>query len=546
VQDSFGGVTTYIYDAANRLTSEEFGGSSQTPLRIDQTFTARNQLATQTRCSDLAGTQTIGSSAYTYDNAGRLTNLQHSNASNTILANYTYTYDLANRLTAEQLNGTTTSYSYDAVNELTNDTANSYSFDLNGNRNYGSYQTGTGNELSKDGTWTYTYDNEGNLTKKTKGASAETWTYGYDNQNHLTSIQQRSTDGGTLLMQATYTYDAMGDRLEKDVWTQATGTVVTRFAYDQQNAFADLNSSNQLQMRRLYFNGVDQLFARINSSGTAAWYLTDRLGSVRDIADNTGAVQDHINYDGFGNATETNSSFGDRYKWTGRELDNESGLQYNRARYYDPKIGRWLSQDPIGFAGGDSNLYRYVGDNTENGIDPVGLDFISSLTRVRHLGFRAYGYTDARLKRLARYRREIQLAADVYRITVQAFDVSALATVCTYYYDVWIGDVGRYEFPRTARNIQRTVDHEQQHINHARAWYDANKPVYWALNRQTFQSQVAAEQAIQTVQTQIDQSWQAFQTGERNHTNPGWGEYHGAPPEHSALWNAAPFGFFGN
>ena len=68
---------------------------------------------------------------------------------------------------------------------------------------------------------------------------------------------------------------------------------------------------------------VDQLFARIFSTGTAAWYLTDRLGSVRDIIDNTGAVIDHLNYDGFGNVTsETQPWNGDRFKWTGRELDS--------------------------------------------------------------------------------------------------------------------------------------------------------------------------------------------------------------------------------
>src|SRR5262249_7789020 len=156
-----------------------------------------------------------------------------------------------------------------------------------------------------------------------------------------------ATDGGTLLMQATYVYDAMGDRLEKDVWTSSSGTTTaSRFAYLDQNAWADLDGSSTLQTRRLYLNGVDQLFARISSSGTAASSLTDRLGSVRDIADNTGAVQDHISYDGFGSvSSESNSSVGDRYKWTARENDSETGLQYNRARFYDPKVGRWLSQD---------------------------------------------------------------------------------------------------------------------------------------------------------------------------------------------------------
>jgi hypothetical protein len=91
--------------------------------------------------------------------------------------------------------------------------------------------------------------------------------------------------------------------------------------------------------RRLYLNGVDQLFAQISSGGTAAWYLTDRLGSVRGITDATGTPQATITYDGFGNVlSDTHSSFTDRYLHTGREFDSITGLQYNRARYM---IRRW-------------------------------------------------------------------------------------------------------------------------------------------------------------------------------------------------------------
>src|SRR5262249_15869850 len=153
--------------------------------------------------------------------------------------------------------------------------------------------------------------------------------------------KQEQTDGGTVLMQATYVYDARGDRLEKDVWTSGGGLTVTRFAYDNGNVWADLNGSNQLQTRRQYLDTVDSALARISSGGTAAWYLTAHLGSVRDIADDsTGAVLDHIDYDAFGNVTtETQSGNGDRYKWTGRESDSETGLQYNRARYYVPGPG---------------------------------------------------------------------------------------------------------------------------------------------------------------------------------------------------------------
>jgi RHS repeat-associated protein len=140
------------------------------------------------------------------------------------------------------------------------------------------------------------------------------------------------------------------------------------------NVWADLNSSNQLQTRYLRGDLVDQLFARISSAGTAAWYLTDIRGSVRGLTDNSGVLQDTISYDGFGRVTnESNASFGDRYKYTGRELDSETGLQYNRARYYDATKGRWTSQDPLGFGVDDTNLYRYVANSSPNATDPSGM-----------------------------------------------------------------------------------------------------------------------------------------------------------------------------
>jgi RHS repeat-associated protein len=96
-----------------------------------------------------------------------------------------------------------------------------------------------------------------------------------------------------------------------------------------------------------------------------------------DGKDNSGNVQDTISYDAFGNASESNPSFGDCYKYTGRELDTATGLQYNRARYDDAAIGRWTSQDPLGFAAGETDLYRYVNNDPTGATDPRGLDFIS-------------------------------------------------------------------------------------------------------------------------------------------------------------------------
>jgi RHS repeat-associated protein len=374
LQDSFGGTTTSVYDAANRLTSRQFGGTGQTPLRIDLTYTARDQVATETRYSNLAGTATVVYSAFTYDTAMRVVNIQHQNASGGILANFTYTYDLESRLYTETDNGMTVTFSYDTINQLTGDGTRSYTYDLNGNRTLSGYQTGTGNQLTSDGVWNFTYDNEGNLIKAVRIAGGLTWTYSYDNINHLTGAQERATDGGTLLLQSTYVYDPFANRIEKDVWTQAGGTTtVTRFGYDGQDIWVDLNGTNALQTRYLHSDAVDDLFVRVSAGGTAAWYLTDRLGSVRNITDNSGSVHDTIAYDPYGTVlTETSPTFGDRYKYTGRELDAETNLLFNRARYYDTTHGRWISQDPLCFGAGDANLYRYVSNSPTNWIDSSG------------------------------------------------------------------------------------------------------------------------------------------------------------------------------
>jgi uncharacterized protein RhaS with RHS repeats len=102
--------------------------TSQTPLRIDFTYTARDQVLAETRYSDLAGTQVVGSSQFTYDAAMRMVNLQQLNGSSSLLANYTYTYDLASRLTSETFNGNTISFSYDVLNEVTGDGIRAYSY----------------------------------------------------------------------------------------------------------------------------------------------------------------------------------------------------------------------------------------------------------------------------------------------------------------------------------------------------------------------------------------------------------------------------------
>jgi RHS repeat-associated protein len=111
-----------------------------------------------------------------------------------------------------------------------------------------------------------------------------------------------------------------------------------------------------------------------NSHGWTSWYLYDTRGNVADDAGSKAAVEDHVDYSAFGTPTDSNAGLGDRFKFAGMEFDQETSNYHDGARYYSPSAGRFISQDPIGFAGGDANTYRYVGNGPTDAIDPSGLD----------------------------------------------------------------------------------------------------------------------------------------------------------------------------
>src|SRR5262249_27149382 len=162
--------------------------------RFDYAYTSRDQVSSLTRYSDLAGTTVVGTTAYGYDDAERVTSITNKNGAAATLSYYDYQYDNADRVTREDWSSTTAThtftgahtYAYDASSQLTQDGAAGYSYDDAGNRTNAGYATGTGNRLTTDGTWTYTYDAEGDLTQKSMGASATTVYYSYDLNDRLT------------------------------------------------------------------------------------------------------------------------------------------------------------------------------------------------------------------------------------------------------------------------------------------------------------------------------------------------------------------------
>jgi RHS repeat-associated protein len=101
--------------------------------------------------------------------------------------------------------------------------------------------------------------------------------------------------------------------------------------------------------------------------------VVDEVPARADTFDLNDSIPETPAYDGFDTSTnDTGITANGRYQWTEGEFDAETGLQYNRGRYYLAEIARWLSEDPMGFEAGDANLYRYVGNGPTNLRDPSG------------------------------------------------------------------------------------------------------------------------------------------------------------------------------
>jgi RHS repeat-associated protein len=381
LSDGLGGSISYTYDGDHRLTNLSTpvtGGNANLAFGYD----AASRVTAVTRTSPSGDTIT---SAFGYDNVDRLTSILHKDStSSTTLASFNYGYDGASQLTSYSGPEGNLTYGYDPAGQLTQVSGarnETYSYDKNGNRTMTGYSTGTGNELLNDGTYSYTYDKEGNLTGQTQTSGGQTTSYTYDYRNRLVEAVVSSSTG-LVLNDEKFTYDVNNNRIGVTLnGTQQLGTV-----YDGQNPYIDFNGSGQVTQRYLTDPaGLDQFYARVSSGGTVNWYLTDNLGSVRQIVGTSGSVLDQLTYGTFGGLiSETNSANGDRFKYVGGEYDSILGSVRFDARYYLPSSGRWASQDPLGLRP-DSNPYRYVENHPLQSIDPSGLQTSAATSNDEHV-----------------------------------------------------------------------------------------------------------------------------------------------------------------
>lgn len=379
--------TNYTYDAGNRITQvQEKDASNVVTATITRTYDGLDRLTqevtaegtvnyTYDNASRRATMTVVGQPqvTYTYDNANRLTNIQQG--TNIIIA-----YDDADRRTSVTYPNTNkVEYLYNVASELTTVTYKRgtttlgtllYTYDAVGNRiktggtfgrtNLPPALTTTNynanNQQTTFGTSTETYDLNGNLATFTDVSGTTTYTWNVRNQ--LTAISGPS-------LTATFTYDSFGRRTGKTI-----NATTTNFVYDGLNPVQEKNGAT-VTANLLTGLGIDEFFTRTDGVGVRA-LLPDALGSTVALGDGTGTLQTQYTYEPYGLTTQIGAASTNSYKYTGRE-DDGSGLLYYRARYYHPRLQRFISEDPIGFDGGDVNLYSYTEGNPANFVDPDGL-----------------------------------------------------------------------------------------------------------------------------------------------------------------------------
>lgn len=369
--DPQGVATAYSYNSLNQLSSMKIAHDT---FGFDYDALGRR--------TDLAHQNGV-KTTYAYDAASRLLSVLH-NYGKTTLDGATYTYDAAgNRLSKRDARtGVTSNYGYDSIYQLTGvslgaASTESYSYDPVGNRLTdvagASYTYNVSNQLTAVTGAAFTYDANGNLLTKTD--SSGTTTYGWDLENRLTSVQLPGS-GGTV----TFRYDPFGRRIQK---TSPAGTVI--YLYDGANILQELDSAGNVIARYTQGPGIDEPLT-LQRSGSTYDYLADGLGSVTSLSTASRTLINSYSYDSFGKVTASTTGIANPFRYTGREFDQETGLYYYRARYYDSTVGRFLSEDPIEFDGGP-NSYAYVGNSPTNFIDPAGLVQIVYNTTYHYRGF---------------------------------------------------------------------------------------------------------------------------------------------------------------
>jgi RHS repeat-associated protein len=395
------GVTRFTYDAVGRLA--QIADQAGT---ISYAYDTVDRLVQETQATG-AVTSVVN---YAYDTLDRRISRSVQGVANETTS---YGYDRANRLTSILYRGQTTSFEYDAAGRLTRKTlpnairqelaydaadrllsitykrpddslieAIGYGYDANGRRvtetksaapladtaftaQYDAADRMTSIVLTVTGqSFTLAYDENGNLASKTETTNPSNQTlYSWDSRNRLTGIQGPGVN-------AAFSYDALGRRVARSM----NGQTVS-YVYDGLQAVGEIGPNGAVGL--LTGRGLDEVIARYTNAG-ARTYLTDALNTVLAQTREDQSVQNFYAYSPYGEASTLGDNEGNAIQYTARENDN-TGLYFYRARYYDPVLKRFISEDPIGMTAG-LNFYKFVNNNPVSFTDPTGLICMFSQT----------------------------------------------------------------------------------------------------------------------------------------------------------------------
>jgi len=358
-----GNTESYTYDDDGLLTGaggftigrnagnglpESVSGSA---LNLTRNFSAYGEVDGEDRAVNGSNVTSWG---LTRDDNGRIT--QKTETVDGATSNYVYTYDAMGRLLTVTKDGS-------LVEE--------YQYGLNGTRTSETntlrgiagrtFDYSDEDCLLTAGTAQYEYDADGFLTTKTDGGDVTT----YDYSSRVELLGVTLPDGTSI----EYVHDPLGRRIAKVV----NGVTTEKYLWQGlTRLLAVYDGSDNLLMR---FEYADGRMPVAMTQGGATYYLTyNQVGSLRVVADASGSVVKRVEYDSFGNIiTDTNPSFTIPLGFAGGLQDRDTELVRFGYRDYDPDVGRWTAKDPIGFAGGDTDLYGYCLNDPVNLVDPDGL-----------------------------------------------------------------------------------------------------------------------------------------------------------------------------
>jgi RHS repeat-associated protein len=349
-------IVTYTYDAAGRLIQKDMGNGTSTTYQYDRDGKILSLV------NHVPGGSVNSRFDYTYDSLGNVTSMT------TLDGAWTYQYDPAGHLTHAV-------FSSNNPGEVPNQDLQ-YVYDLAGNRVESivngvttTYAVNDMNQATQVGSATLHYDADGNLVAQTD--SSGTTTYTYDPLNRLTGVSSPTTGS------AAYQYDPLGNLASITQNGQTTNYVIDPILFG--NVVGEYDSTGGLIANYTYGLGLTSRLA----SGQAAYYDFDRAGSTVGISGAAGTYQNLYRYLPFGETLTATGMVPNPFQFVGQfgVMRQASGLDFMRARFYSSTQGRFLSPDPLGLGGGQSNLYAYASQNPLRLIDPTGESDKDCLTK---------------------------------------------------------------------------------------------------------------------------------------------------------------------